>query len=104
MPFDRQPTLSGELVTVRPLLPNDFDALYAVAADPLVWAQHPEPDRWREDIFRTYFDDHLASLTSRVERSSGSLGTTTSTSARAKSRSAGRSLPAPAGAAVTTPT
>jgi N-acetyltransferase len=61
MPFDRQPTLAGELVTVRPLRPNDFAALYAAAADPLVWAQHPQPDRWREDIFRTYFDDHLAS-------------------------------------------
>jgi N-acetyltransferase len=61
MPFDRQPTLAGELVTVRPLRPDDFDGLYAAGSDPAVWAQHPEPERWREDRFRAYFEDHLAS-------------------------------------------
>jgi N-acetyltransferase len=58
---NRQPTLEGELVVVRPLLAEDFDQLYAVAADPLLWEQHPERERWREDAFRAYFDDHLAS-------------------------------------------
>jgi N-acetyltransferase len=58
---NRQPTLTGTLVGVRPLRPDDFDELYAAAADPLLWEQHPDPDRWREDAFRIYFDDHLAS-------------------------------------------
>ena len=50
-----------ELVMVRPLNVDDFDQLYAAAADPLLWEQHPETERWREDVFRAYFDDHLAS-------------------------------------------
>jgi RimJ/RimL family protein N-acetyltransferase len=56
-----QPTLHGELLDVRPLRPDDFDPLYAVASDPLVWEQHPERTRWREDVFRGYFDEQLAS-------------------------------------------
>jgi N-acetyltransferase len=59
--MNRQPILEGELVVVRPLLAEDFDQLYAVAADPLIWEQHPDRERWREDVFRAYFDDHLAS-------------------------------------------
>jgi RimJ/RimL family protein N-acetyltransferase len=60
---------------VRPLRTDDFDALFAVAADPLLWEQHPEPDRWREEVFRTYFDDHLASggALAVLERESGSV-------------------------------
>src|SRR5579862_369201 len=58
---NRQPTLVGELVVVRPLNVVDFEQLYAAAADPLLWEQHPETERWREDAFRAYFDDHLAS-------------------------------------------
>lgn len=61
MPFDPQPTLHGPHLTVRPLRAGDFDALYTVARDPLVWAQHPEPDRHRRDVFQRFFDDALAS-------------------------------------------
>ena len=59
--MNRQPILVGELVETRPLHADDFDELYRAAADPLLWEQHPEPDRWRRDGFRAYFDDHLAS-------------------------------------------
>jgi RimJ/RimL family protein N-acetyltransferase len=60
-PFDRQPTLTGELVELRPLRAEDYDALYAVAADPLMWAQHPAKDRHREPVFRQLFQESLAS-------------------------------------------
>jgi N-acetyltransferase len=56
-----QPTLVGSLVTVRPLVADDWPALYAVAADPLIWEQHPNHDRWREDVFAGFFDTALAS-------------------------------------------
>jgi hypothetical protein len=36
MTFDRQPVLSGPLVELRPLDRDDFPALYAIAADPLL--------------------------------------------------------------------
>jgi RimJ/RimL family protein N-acetyltransferase len=58
--FDPQPHLVGETVELRPLSAEDYDALRAAAADPLIWEQHPQ-DRHEEDVFRAYFDDQLAS-------------------------------------------
>jgi RimJ/RimL family protein N-acetyltransferase len=55
VPFELQPVLTGELLELRPLRPDDFDALYAVASDPLIWEQHPSSDRYKEDVFREYF-------------------------------------------------
>ena len=55
-----QPVLEGELVCLRPLRTEDWEALFAVASDPLIWAQHPAHDRWQEPVFRAFFDDALA--------------------------------------------
>jgi len=55
MPFDLQPTLKGDLLELRPLRAADYDALYAVASDPLIWEQHPERDRYKEDVFKEFF-------------------------------------------------
>ena len=41
------------------LTPNDFDALYAVASDPLLWEQHPEADRWQRSKFQRFFQGGL---------------------------------------------
>src|SRR6187551_3484931 len=35
--FELQPTLRGKLVTLRPLTTDDWDELFAVASDPLIW-------------------------------------------------------------------
>ncbi len=61
MSFDLQPMLRGELLELRPLRPDDFDDLYAVASDPLVWEQHPMSDRWKRDVFEKFFEDALES-------------------------------------------
>lgn len=61
MAFDLQPTLSGERLLVRPVHTDDWPGLYRAAADPKLWEQHPAPDRYREDVFRAFFDDALAS-------------------------------------------
>lgn len=61
MPFDRQPELRGNLVRVRPLRPEDFDDLYAVGGDPLIWEQHPEHERYKLDVFTAFFEDAIAS-------------------------------------------
>jgi RimJ/RimL family protein N-acetyltransferase len=61
MPFDFQPVLTGELVELRPLQPGDFEALFAVAADPLIWEQHPAKDRYQEEQFRIFFHEALDS-------------------------------------------
>jgi len=61
MPPERQPVLTGERVLLRPSTPEDWDALFAVAGDPLVWEVHPAHDRWQEPVFRAYFDAGIAS-------------------------------------------
>jgi RimJ/RimL family protein N-acetyltransferase len=74
VPFDPQPRLVGEIVELRPLRRADYDAVSAAAADPLIWEQHPL-DRHEEDVFRTYFDEQLASGGGLVilERSTGAV-------------------------------
>jgi RimJ/RimL family protein N-acetyltransferase len=61
MPFDLQPVLKGRFLELRPVRAEDFHDLYAVAADPLIWQQHPEKDRYKEEVFRTFFRDALES-------------------------------------------
>jgi N-acetyltransferase len=61
MPFDLQPVLTGELLTLRPLRPDDFDDLYAIASDPLIWEQHPANDRYKPEVFLQFFRDALES-------------------------------------------
>ena len=61
MAFDLQPHLKGELIELRPLTPNDWDELFAVASDSLIWKQHPEPDRYKEEVFRIFFKDAMES-------------------------------------------
>ena len=61
MTFDLQPTLRGTLVDLRPLRREDFDDLFAVAADPLIWEQHPASNRYQPAVFRIFFDEALNS-------------------------------------------
>lgn len=61
MSFDYQPVLKGEIVELRPLSAEDYDGLYAVAADPLIWEQHPVRNRHEEATFRAFFEESLAS-------------------------------------------
>ena len=61
MPFPLQPTLTSHLLHLRPLIPADFDALFCVASDPLIWEQHPNSDRYKKEVFEIFFRDALAS-------------------------------------------
>jgi RimJ/RimL family protein N-acetyltransferase len=61
MIFDLQPHLEGDLITMRPMAADDFEPLFAVASDPLVWEMHPFNDRYKEPVFRAFFEDGLAS-------------------------------------------
>ncbi len=53
--------LRNNLIRLLPLKPEDFDALFAVASDPLVWEQHPNKDRYRKEVFVLFFEDAIAS-------------------------------------------
>ena len=70
-----QPTLAGTTLRLRPLEPGDFDALHAAASDPLIWALHPEPTRWRREVFERFFDSGLACAGALLvqERASGAV-------------------------------
>ncbi len=61
MTFELQPTLADDLIRLRPLAPGDFEALFAVASDPLIWEQHPTRERYQRDVFSTYFEGGIAS-------------------------------------------
>jgi RimJ/RimL family protein N-acetyltransferase len=58
---DFQPTLTGPTVIVRPVSDGDWPELFAAGSDPEIWKVHPIPDRYTEPVFRTYFDDAVAS-------------------------------------------
>jgi RimJ/RimL family protein N-acetyltransferase len=59
--MDWQPTLTGKLLNLRPVMASDWDALSLVGCDPEVWAGHPAYDRYMVDKFRAYFEDGLKS-------------------------------------------
>jgi N-acetyltransferase len=61
MPFELQPILKGKLIELRPLATEDWDDLFAVASDPLIWEQHPESDRYKENVFKIFFREALES-------------------------------------------
>ena len=75
MEFDLQPRLKGTLIEIRPLEPEDFEPLFEAARDPLIWEQHPEPDRYRREVFQTFFDRAIDSkgAFAVLERESGRI-------------------------------
>ena len=72
---DLQPTLVGQNLLLRPLTADDWDAMYAVASDPLLWELHPASDRYKEPVFREYFAGAIASrgALAVVDRTTGSI-------------------------------
>jgi len=58
-----QPKLKGALVTLKPLSLSDFELLYQCASDPQIWEQHPIKDRYKWEVFQTFFDSAIACKT-----------------------------------------
>ncbi|TAE22344.1 MAG: N-acetyltransferase [Candidatus Kapaibacterium sp.] len=62
MPFQLQPILTGKLLVLKPLQTSDFEVLYAAAADPCIWEQHPASDRYKREVFEeNYFKTAIES-------------------------------------------
>jgi RimJ/RimL family protein N-acetyltransferase len=59
--MELQPHLIGELLELRPLREEDRAELFAAAADPLIWEQHPIRDRYKQEVFAKYFEGALDS-------------------------------------------
>jgi len=72
--FDPQPHLLGELLELRPLLPTDFESLFSVASDPLIWELHPEPTRYQRSVFEQFFQGAIVhGALAVVDRSTGAI-------------------------------
>jgi RimJ/RimL family protein N-acetyltransferase len=57
-----QPTyLKNDIVVLEPLKESDVELLYEVASDPLIWEQHPNPDRYKREVFMNYFQGAMES-------------------------------------------
>ena len=61
MKFELQPKIHNDLVRLEPLGLDDFEILYAVASDPLIWEQHPSKDRYQRDVFQNFFKGAIES-------------------------------------------
>ena len=61
MQFNLQPTIQNEFVKIQPLKMDDFEILFAVASDPLIWEQHPNKNRYQLAEFENYFKGAIES-------------------------------------------
>lgn len=61
MNFSIQPILENENFKLISLKENDFERLFEVASDPKVWEQHPNKDRYKREVFETFFKGALES-------------------------------------------
>lgn len=59
--FSIQQELSNDNVILKPLQKSDFNALYFLASDPEVWDQHPSKDRYKKEVFETFFKGAMES-------------------------------------------
>jgi len=70
-----QPQLENDLLILRPLKAEDFDALFKVASDPLIWEQHPAKSRSTKEGFELFFNEGLAANTAFtvIDKKSGEV-------------------------------
>ena len=59
---------------------SDFEPLYGVASNPVVWEQHPENDRWKRPVFSAFFqraiENDLGCFTIRDKSAGVVIGST----------------------------
>ena len=75
MNVDLQPVLEGQTLLLRPLQPEDFDLLFQAASDPLIWEQHPNPNRYKREEFEKFFTGAVESRGALVviDKASGEI-------------------------------
>ncbi|WBV56927.1 GNAT family N-acetyltransferase [Chryseobacterium sp. Chry.R1] len=61
MNFSVQPILENDELQLIPLVQGDFESVYEVASDPKVWEQHPNKDRYKRDVFESFFQGAMES-------------------------------------------
>ena len=61
MSFEFQPSLQNKTVKIVPLKAEDFEKLYSIASDPLLWEQHPSKTRYQKEVFEVFFKGAIES-------------------------------------------
>ncbi|RYY48847.1 MAG: N-acetyltransferase [Chitinophagaceae bacterium] len=61
MNINLQPILENDRIRLNPLRQADEETLYQAASDPNIWTQHPNPDRWKKEVFHTFFQGAMQS-------------------------------------------
>jgi len=61
MKINLKPIFENDDLILYPLQEADEELLYEVAADPRIWEQHPNKDRWKREVFATFFDGAIKS-------------------------------------------
>jgi RimJ/RimL family protein N-acetyltransferase len=61
MNFSIQTIIGTPFAELWPLTEDDFEELYFVASDPAIWEQHPNPDRWKREVFTLFFEGAMKS-------------------------------------------
>ena len=59
--FNLQPTLENDIIKIIPLKQGDFETLYNIASDPLIWEQHPNKNRYQPEVFENFFKGAIES-------------------------------------------
>ncbi len=59
--FELQPVLENDIIRIVPLKEDDFESLYEVASDPMIWEQHPNKDRYKREVFKNFFKGAIES-------------------------------------------
>ncbi|MES2676246.1 MAG: GNAT family N-acetyltransferase, partial [Pseudomonadota bacterium] len=63
-----QTSLHGNTISLLPLTESDFEPLYNAASDPLIWANHPSPNRYKYEDFCQWFESAIQSNSTLVVR------------------------------------
>ena len=53
--------LNNNRIILEPLQALHFEELYTIASDPLIWEQHPNPNRYQKEVFQTFFEGAINS-------------------------------------------
>lgn len=56
-----QTVLKNNIVSLIPLKADDFEKLFAIASDPLIWEQHPNKNRYQREVFANFFNGAMLS-------------------------------------------
>ena len=65
--MDLQPKqLENELIRLVPIKADDFNSLFSIASDPLIWEQHPNKNRYQKEVFEAFFQAAIESKSAFV--------------------------------------